>query len=102
MEHPEVTREKLVSDLMLVIGDAEALLGATAHQAGEKVAAARARMQQTIVAARARAAELGSVTLDRAKAAGRATDDFVRENPWQAVGIGAAVGVILGMLISRR
>lgn len=102
MEHPEVTREKLVSDLMLVIGDAEALLGATAHQAGEKVAAARARMQETIAGAKERAAELGAATLDGAKAAGRATDDFVRENPWQAVGIGAAVGVILGMLISRR
>lgn len=102
MEHPEVTREKLVSDLMLVIGDAEALLGATAHQAGEKVAAARARMQETIDAAKLRAADLGAATLDQARAAGRATDDFVRENPWQAVGIGAAVGVILGMLISRR
>ena len=102
MEHPEVTKEKLVSDLMLVIGDAEALLGATAHQAGEKVAAARARMQESIDVAKLRATELGAATLDQARAAGRATDDFVRENPWQAVGIGAAVGVILGMLISRR
>ena len=40
--------------------------------------------------------------MDKAKEAARATDDFVHEHPWKAVGIGAAVGVIVGMLISRR
>ena len=102
MEHNEVTKEKLVSDLMLVIGDAEALLGATAHQAGEKVAALRTRVQESLTGAKQRVAEIGATTVDSAKVAARATDTFVRENPWQAVGIGAAVGVILGMLISRR
>lgn len=38
----------------------------------------------------------------QAKAAAKAADDYVRANPWQAVGISAAVGVIVGMLITRR
>lgn len=29
-------------------------------------------------------------------------DDYVRENPWTGVGIGAAVGVVLGVLLTRR
>jgi ElaB/YqjD/DUF883 family membrane-anchored ribosome-binding protein len=37
----------------------------------------------------------------RAKQAAKATDDYVHENPWKAVGIGAGVGLIVGMLISR-
>ena len=102
MENAEVTREKLVSDLKIVIGDAEELLRATAHQAGETVAAARARVQASMNGAKKRLSEAGDVTLDKAKVAAQATDEFVHEHPWQAVGIGAAVGVILGMLISRR
>ena len=33
--------------------------------------------------------------------AGKA-DNYVRENPWTGVGIGAAVGVVLGVLLARR
>ena len=102
MEDTEVTREKLVSDLKIVIGDAEELLRATAQSAGETVAAARARVQTSMNGAKKRLAAVSDVTVDHAKDAARATDQFVRENPWQAVGIGAALGVILGMLISRR
>jgi ElaB/YqjD/DUF883 family membrane-anchored ribosome-binding protein len=102
MENPAVTREKLVSDLRIVIGDAEELLKATAQNAGETVAAARAKVQASMNGAKKRLADVSDATLDSAKVAARATDEFVREHPWQAVGIGAAVGVILGMLISRR
>ena len=102
MENPAVTREKLVSDLRIVIGDAEELLKATAHNAGETVAAARAKVQASMNGAKKRLAGVGAGTVDNAKVAARATDEFVHQHPWQAVGIGAAIGVILGMLISRR
>jgi ElaB/YqjD/DUF883 family membrane-anchored ribosome-binding protein len=32
----------------------------------------------------------------------RATDDYVHEHPWRAVGAAAGVGLIIGLLISRR
>ena len=35
------------------------------------------------------------------EAAARA-DEYVRDNPWTGVGIGAAVGVVLGVLLTRR
>jgi ElaB/YqjD/DUF883 family membrane-anchored ribosome-binding protein len=34
--------------------------------------------------------------------AARATDQMVRDNPWRAIGVGAAVGLLLGYLVSRR
>ncbi len=102
MQTNEISREKLVSDIMLVIGDAEELLSATASQAGERITAARARVQDSLKTAKKRLAEAGGAAADRAKVAAQATDEFVHEHPWQAVGIGAAVGLVLGMLISRR
>jgi ElaB/YqjD/DUF883 family membrane-anchored ribosome-binding protein len=98
----EVTRDKLVTDMKTVIADAEELLKATASHAGDKAAAARLKIQESIDVAKGKLTELGEVGVDKAKAAARATDDFVHDNPWQAVGIAAAAGVVLGLLISRR
>ena len=38
----------------------------------------------------------------KGKAAADATDQFVRENPWAALGIAAAVGCVVGLLLSPR
>lgn len=40
--------------------------------------------------------------IDRARELVRTADDYVRENPWQAVGVVALLGVTLGFLLSRR
>ena len=98
----EVSKEKLVADLKIVVADAEELLRATASQAGEKAAAARERIQASLVTARAKLVEAERALVDRTKQAAKATDEFVHENPWKAVGIAAAVGFVLGVLISRR
>ena len=98
----DVTKDKLVADLKMVISDAEELLLATAAQAGEKASAARARITESLKVAKEKLAIVEDIALDKAKAAARATDDYVHDNPWAAVGIGAAVGLVVGMLISRR
>ncbi len=98
----DVAKEKLVKDFRAVVADTEELLKATASQTGDKVAAARARAEESLADAKKRLAELGEDLTDKAKAAARKTDDLVHENPWQAVGVGTAVGFLLGMLISRR
>ena len=102
MSSTEVTKDKLAADLKVVIEDAEELLKATASQAGEKVAAARLKIQDSLDVAKGKLARLGGAGVEKAKEAAAATDDFVHEHPWKAVGHGAAVGVIVGMLISRR
>jgi ElaB/YqjD/DUF883 family membrane-anchored ribosome-binding protein len=102
METTDINRDKLLADMRLVIADAEELLRATAGQAGEKVAAARARIQDSMDAAKVKLAELSEAGAERAKAAARATDDYVHDHPWHAVGIAALVGLVLGTLISRR
>jgi ElaB/YqjD/DUF883 family membrane-anchored ribosome-binding protein len=46
--------------------------------------------------------EIEGEAVDQAKRAARATDDYVHDNPWQAIGIAAAVGMLLGLLMNRR
>ena len=93
---------QLMEDLRVVVEDAEALLKATAGQAGEKVDQARQRAQESLRAARARMADIeGEVSL-RAREAARHTDRYVHENPWGAIGIAAGVAFILGLLAGRR
>jgi ElaB/YqjD/DUF883 family membrane-anchored ribosome-binding protein len=101
-EYSEVTKDKLVADMKIVMADAEELLKATASAAGEKVSSARARMEDSLRTARVKVAEAQEIVADRAKAAAQATDDYVHAHPWKAVGFAAAIGVIVGMLIARR
>lgn len=98
----EVNRDKLIADMKVVITDAEELLKATTSAAGDRVNAARAKIEESMKVAKVKIAAAEEVVVDRAKAAARATDDYVHAHPWKAVGTATAIGVILGMLISRR
>jgi ElaB/YqjD/DUF883 family membrane-anchored ribosome-binding protein len=98
----DASKQKLVADLKVVVADAEELLRATASQAGEKVSVARERIQASLATAKVKLADAERVLLERTKDAAKATDEYVRDNPWQAVGIAAAAGLVLGVLISRR
>jgi ElaB/YqjD/DUF883 family membrane-anchored ribosome-binding protein len=97
----DVSKEKLMQDLQMVVSDAEELLRATAGQAGEKVSAARERIEDSLVSAKARLAIAEEAMLEKTRQAARLTDDYVHDNPWNAVGIAAGVGLLVGMLISR-
>jgi ElaB/YqjD/DUF883 family membrane-anchored ribosome-binding protein len=97
-----VTRDKLVADLKLVVTDAEELLKLTAGQAGEKVAAVRDKVQRGLDQAKTRLVAIEGKALEQTKAAARATDAYVHENPWRAVGIAAGAGLLIGLLIGRR
>ncbi|MDP2143289.1 MAG: DUF883 family protein [Gallionella sp.] len=97
----DVSKEKLMQDLRVVVADAEELLRATAGQAGEKAAAARERIQESLVAAKERMVAAERAVVEKTKQAAKATDEYVHENPWKAVGIAAGAGLIIGMLISR-
>ena len=100
MEQTEtVNRDKILADLKVLMNDADALIRATAGQAGEKVAAARAKAQEALKDCRARLGDLEGQVLERGKEAAQATDKFVHDQPWKAVGIAAGLGVIVGMLI---
>lgn len=94
--------QKLMEDLSAVVTDAEELLKATASQTGDRIMAARARAEESLKVAKMRIADAQEAVLDKAKAAAKQADTYVHDNPWKAAGIAAAVGVLIGALISRR
>ena len=96
------SQEKLVADMKAVIADAEDILHATADQAGDKIAGLRARVKDRLQDAKARLADAEAVLVAKTRAAARATDAYVHENPWKAVGIGAGVGFLVGFILGRR
>lgn len=101
-EMEQVTKAKLMEDLRTVFVDVEELLKATASQTSERITAARAKAGESLRVAKARLAEVQAVVAAQTKATAKAADDYVRANPWQAMGIAAAVGFVFGMLITRR
>jgi ElaB/YqjD/DUF883 family membrane-anchored ribosome-binding protein len=98
----ELNTQKLVADLKVVVADAEELLRASAGQAGEKIAVARERIQASLAAARVKLSDAERVLLEHSKQTARATDEFVHDQPWKAVGIAAGIGLVIGLLIGRR
>lgn len=98
----QLGKEKLMDDLHQGIADAEELLRLTANQAGESVAELRDRIRERMDSAKVELVQLQKATVARAKAAGHATDEYVHENPWKAIGIAAGVGLVVGLLIGRR
>ena len=79
----EAPADRLMDELRNVIADAEELLRATADQAGPKVQEVRERAEESLRNAR-----------EHLQGAGRQLDAQVRENPWAAVGIAVAVGLL--------
>ncbi len=96
------TTDSLFDDLKTVVKDAEDLLKATAGIAGEKVAAARERAEASVRGARERLSSAQEDVIERTREAAENADEYVHRNPWQAVGIAALVGLILGLIASRR
>ncbi len=95
-------KQKIVEDMKVVVADAEELLRASAGIAGDKIAQLRERIGERLAGAKERIADAEAVVVEKAKAAAHATDDYVHDNPWYAVGIAAGLGVLVGFLIGRR
>ena len=94
--------DKLVEDLKVVMRDAEALLRATSAQTGEKIQEVRARAEESLKQARTRLTAMEDEAYQRAREVADATEGYVRENPWQSLGIAAGVGILVGLILSRR
>jgi ElaB/YqjD/DUF883 family membrane-anchored ribosome-binding protein len=98
----ETGTEKIMQDLRTLATDAEALLAATAGQAGARISEARAQAETSLRRVRERLAALEGEVGEKIRAGAKATDQYVRANPWRAVGIAAGAGLLVGLLVSWR
>jgi ElaB/YqjD/DUF883 family membrane-anchored ribosome-binding protein len=66
------------------------------------IARVRAKVKVALVAAKSAVADTASQVRAQAKHVGKRTDSYVRDNPWQVIGIATVIGLAVGILASRR
>lgn len=96
------TKGRMVDDFKAIVSDADDLPQATAKVSGESFSVARAKFADKLTSAKTSLAEAERHAVDKAKQAATATDDYVKGNPWTAVGIAAGVGILIGFLVGKR
>jgi len=97
-----VNRDKLIADIKVVLADAEGLLRSAASATGDKATELREKAATHLKRATERLADVQDSVVAGGKEAARVADDFVHDSPWRAVGIAAAVGFLVGLLVNRR
>jgi ElaB/YqjD/DUF883 family membrane-anchored ribosome-binding protein len=96
------SKNRLASDFKNLMSDAEELLRTTRNYTGEGFTQARAQFENRLDELRGTMTDAQSYALDKYKEAAESTDRYVRDNPWQAIGVAAAVGILVGFLSTRR
>jgi ElaB/YqjD/DUF883 family membrane-anchored ribosome-binding protein len=84
------------------LADVEDLVKATSALTGEELTRARAKLMERVASARQSAEEIGGAVVAQARKSAVATDLYVHEQPWKAIGIGAGLGLLLGLVLARR
>ena len=85
-----------------LVADVEDLIKKVANVDDEEVAEIRAKVEDTLAKAKTSATQGIAAMRGQADEVTEATDQYVRENPWAAIGIAAAVGIVLGFIAGRR
>lgn len=98
----DANRDKLITDVKTLMADADDIVKAMASATGERAAELGEKLRVKLRSAKEKMGDVQEIVADRAKAAARATDDFVHDNPWKSVGIAAAAGFLIGLLVNRR
>ena len=98
----EKLSDDVIADFKEVVADTEALLKATANQGGEKLAEVRAKAEESLRVMKDRMVAAEAALVVKTKAAAKATDVYVHENPWKAIGVAAGFSLVIGLLLGRR
>ena|SRR5215471_16855662 len=96
------SKEELMREFRNLIRDGEAFLRATTNLSGEALTQARERFGGQLAKMRTQVGTASRVAVDRGRKAALATDEYVHANPWPAIGAAAALGLLIGAVLSRR
>ena len=94
--------EEFIEGIRESLDDAEKLLREAADATGEKAVELRERALHSLRRTREALYDTQDAMLEKGRRAARATDEYVHDNPWQAIGVAGLTGLLVGMLISRR
>ncbi|WP_373975116.1 DUF883 domain-containing protein [Chitinibacter sp. SCUT-21] len=92
----------LIDETKDALKETAQLIEAAANAQGEEAKALYAKIADNLRSAKHRLTELEGNAVEKAKVAAKHTDEYVHNHPWQAVGVGAAIGLLVGFLVARR
>ncbi|WP_114662276.1 DUF883 family protein [Polynucleobacter necessarius] len=101
-EAVSASADQLIGEFKNLMVDAEALIKVTEDHPSETISSIRNKALDTIAGAKASLSRLEGSLTDKAKAVALGADDFVHRNPWEAVGVAAGLGLLIGLFIRRR
>ncbi|MFT0547100.1 DUF883 family protein [Allopusillimonas ginsengisoli] len=96
------SEEEFIDSVKTSLDEAEKLLRDAAEASGDKATELRESAMLSLRRTREALYDTQDAVLERGRRAARVTDDYVHDNPWQAIGMAGLAGVLIGALISRR
>ena len=96
------TKSRPTGEFSNFVSDIEHLITSMTSLTGQDLERAKQKLAERVEAAKLTITETGGRIADTARESARATDTYVRENPWQSVGIGAILGLLVGIAVSRK
>lgn len=100
--HSAIARERVMADLQTLTRDAEDLLKATAGDVSDKAKEARSRVAAALERAKVTCVHLQEQTVATAKAAAKKADTVIRDHPYESIGVAFGVGLLIGVLVTRK
>lgn len=94
--------QQLLSEFKALVSDTEQLLQHSAELTGEKAEELRGQIHSSLQRARQALGSTEQAILERGKEVLHDSEQYVRDHPLQSLAVGAGVGFLLGLLVSRR
>lgn len=94
--------ENLLAELKSLADTLEEVLNSSSDKSKAELEKLRTKAENVLKDSRAHLSDAGDRLVHQTKQIAGQADEYVRGNPWAGVGIGAAVGVVLGVLLARR
>lgn len=101
-EDTQISSENLIGDFKALMADAEELIKATAVNEDGPLSMIRSKALDTLNNAKETLSSVEGTVVEKAKVAAERADEFVHRNPWEAVGVAAGLGLLIGLFIRRR
>ncbi|HEX4503101.1 MAG TPA: YqjD family protein [Scandinavium sp.] len=98
----DTTSENLRNELKSLADTLEEVLNSSSDKSKEELGKLRSKAERALKDSRYRLGETSDAIAKQTREAAARADEYVRDNPWTGVGIGAAVGLVLGVLLTRR
>ena len=98
----KANEEQFIENVKASLDDAEKLLREAAQATGDKAAELRESAMKSLRRTREALYDTQDALLYKGRQAAKVTDEYVHDNPWQAMAVAGLTGLLVGMLVCRR